>query len=279
MRRVILIFLLLAMAVGSTACIDEADDWVDRVSALETALTTAVDTVYTVESTLSTAQAIIASLETDLAAAQSLVYTLQSDLSATQTDVGAIQSNPVLGLGGFVSVDVNTINDLAGPHVIFTGVNVHVRSGSGATDDGGSLTGLGNLVVGYNEAPAAYTVGRGGSHNLALGSENEFSSYGGFVASYLNVISGPYATVSGGEGNTAGGDYSSVNGGFGNTAGGLHSSVSGGEGNYAGGAFSSVSGGSTNMAGGDFSSVSGGLGVAAPGLYNWAAGACYFCPQ
>src|SRR5438045_3831947 len=36
----------------------------------------------------------------------------------------------------------------------FTGCNVYVQSGSGKTDDnastGGALTGLGNLIVGYN---------------------------------------------------------------------------------------------------------------------------------
>ncbi|MBZ0253910.1 MAG: hypothetical protein K8I02_11280, partial [Candidatus Methylomirabilis sp.] len=69
----------------------------------------------------------------------------------------------------YVQVVQGAMDDLAGPHRVFEGVNVHVRSGGGATDDGGSLTGLGNLVVGYNEADAVTPQGRGGSHNLVVG--------------------------------------------------------------------------------------------------------------
>ena len=37
---------------------------------------------------------------------------------------------------------------------MFHGVNVHIVSGSGATDDNGTLRGLGNLIVDYDEDPA-----------------------------------------------------------------------------------------------------------------------------
>ena len=55
-------------------------------------------------------------------------------------------------LADFVFVEYDSINGLAGPHVIFEGANFHVRSGYGATNDWGSLSGLGNLIIGYNEA-------------------------------------------------------------------------------------------------------------------------------
>ena len=38
-----------------------------------------------------------------------------------------------------------TLDGLAPPHVIFDGVNLHVRNGSGQTD---TNNGLGNLVIG-----------------------------------------------------------------------------------------------------------------------------------
>lgn len=149
------------------------------------------------------------------------------------------------------------MNGLAGPHLIFEGVNLHIESGSGSTDDGG--TGLGNLVVGYNEAPPGLGAGeRGGSHNLIVGPEHRYASTGGFVAGFRNTISGLSASVSGGVVNTASGVLSSVSGGNGNTASGLDASVSGGKDNTASGDISSVSGGEGNTASGFASSVSGG---------------------
>jgi hypothetical protein len=167
----------------------------------------------------------------------------------------------------FVSVVNGPINGLAGPHLILTGVNVHIRSGAGRTDDGtdsgfmdaipgAELTGLGNLVIGYNEE---LTPGnRGGSHNLILGRFNRFSSFGGLVAGEDNMISAEFASVSGGDGNTASGPLASI---------------CGGSNNQATGQFSSVSGGILNTASGQFSSVSGGINRTAPGDNNWAAGA------
>ncbi len=55
-------------------------------------------------------------------------------------------------LADFVLVEYEGINGLVGPHVIFEGANLHIRSGYGATNDGGSPSGLGNLIIGYNEA-------------------------------------------------------------------------------------------------------------------------------
>jgi hypothetical protein len=34
------------------------------------------------------------------------------------------------------------------------GANLYLQSGSGATNKGGYRLGLGNLIIGYNEAPA-----------------------------------------------------------------------------------------------------------------------------
>ena len=203
----------------------------------------------------------------------------------------------------FVHVETGEINRLAGPHWIVEGANVHVRSGSGETGDGcniddpncESLTGLGNLIVGYNEkarrggdpSPHEPPEKRTGSHNLVVGKWHSYPGFGGFVAGSRNFITGPYASVTGGTYNMASGDVSSVSGGHHNLASGpgasvsgghrndasgLVASVSGGQGNKASGVFASVSGGFRNEANGDWASVSGGQDGEAPDNFNWVAG-------
>ncbi len=166
----------------------------------------------------------------------------------------------------FVHVDPKTINGLAGPHWIFEGVNVHVRSGTGSThgpcsDDPGCARsrGLGNLLVGYNEGLRSQARVRTGTHNLIVGSEHQYISSGGFVAGHQNGIWGDAASVTGGVGNRALGDNATVCGGELNIASGTSASVGGGFENWARGNFSSVSGGDGNTAVGEWSSVSGGF--------------------
>jgi uncharacterized phage infection (PIP) family protein YhgE len=73
-----------------------------------------------------------------------------------------------------------------GDDVYFTACNVHVISGSGATD--GAVNGLGNLIVGYNEDAA--TLGaegpsaRGGSHNLVVGPGHTYMDFPRFSGHY-----------------------------------------------------------------------------------------------
>ena len=185
----------------------------------------------------------------------------------------------------FVRVETEEMNFLAGPHWIIEGANVHVRSGSGTTLDGcgrsdpdypncESLTGLGNLIVGYNDRDRG-VQDRSGSHNLVVGRGHSYSSFGGLVAGGFNTIHGAYASVCGGERNIASGDFSSVSGGFRNRATERDSSVSGGHTNEASGFVSSVSGGAGNLASGAFSSVSGGEHRVAPDEFDWAAGGLF----
>jgi hypothetical protein len=170
-----------------------------------------------------------------------------------------------------------------GNDIFFDGVNVHVRNGSGNTE---TTNGTGNLIVGYNELRGSGDT-RTGSHNLVVGKEHNFSSYGGLVAGIYSSVSGPYASVSGGSYNTASGLYSSVSGGYSNTASGWeasvsggrnntaseeHSSVSGGFSNTASSLDSSVSGGSFNMASGGQCNVSGGYSNTASGQYSSVSG-------
>ncbi|MGC9323289.1 MAG: hypothetical protein ACP5G0_00940 [Desulfomonilia bacterium] len=153
--------------------------------------------------------------------------------------------------------------------ITFSGVNVHIVSGSGSTD--GVVNGLGNLIVGYNELRGSGDD-RSGSHTIVVGSRNNYSSYGGFIAGYLNSISQLYASVSGGLLNTANGEYASVSGGSGNTSSGYGSSISGGASNTASGPGSSIGGGASNTASGNCSTISAGEQNTASGDYSIVSG-------
>ena len=160
--------------------------------------------------------------------------------------------------------------DTTAQSTTFSGCNVFVNDGGGTTDTivanaGGD--GLGNLTIGYNAAANDLGSGdiRTGSHNLIIGDLNNYSSYGGMVVGYDNMISYSYASIGGGIGNAANGNFASIGGGIANKVRGDYSSVSGGSNNKAIGVGSSVSGGSFNTASGNYASVSGGGGNKASG--------------
>jgi Collagen triple helix repeat (20 copies) len=153
------------------------------------------------------------------------------------------------------------------PTVQFSGVNVQVVSGAGSTS--GALNGMGNLVIGYDENAS---LSQTGSHNLVLGEQQTFTSYGGIVAGFTNTISAPFASVTGGAKNQATGKEASISGGWTNTAGGEWSSVSGGGKNQATGKEASISGGWINTASAEDSSVSGGRENKAGNEYTWLGG-------
>jgi hypothetical protein len=153
-------------------------------------------------------------------ALEKAVAILKAQVADLQTRVATIEANNALELGPFVLVKDGGDNDLPGPNIFFKGANIHIVSGSGATDDGGATPlGLGNLIIGYDEPPASLNAGdRGGSHNLVIGPGHKFLSFGGFVAGANNIVSGADASVAGGENNTASGAASVVVGGNGNSA-------------------------------------------------------------
>jgi hypothetical protein len=139
----------------------------------------------------------------------------------------------------------------SGRNMFITGANLHLRNGLGSTDcideQGQEIPdcpkGLGNLIVGYNELRGEGRDIRTGSHNVVVGSQHNFSRFGGLVVGLRNTISGDFSSVSGGQDNQASGKHSSVSGGVENFAIGKHSSVSGGQENQASGVAASVSGG------------------------------------
>ncbi|HEY0792000.1 MAG TPA: hypothetical protein VGD78_13125 [Chthoniobacterales bacterium] len=215
----------------------------------------------------------VSSLEEAVAALQVQLNRLQTRNDTLQAQVTKLQSNNALALGPFVRVDYNQKAGVEGPNLIFSGVNIHLVSGSGATDDGGNPRGLGNLIIGYNEDPGSRGVSlepgdRGGSHNLVIGRYHRFSraAFGGFVAGEFNTIQNEGASVTGGGNNTASGGFSMVSGGFQNIARGEGASVAGGVSNVASDG-ASVAGGFQNTASGDLATVSG-------GWHNRAGGTC-----
>jgi len=172
------------------------------------------------------AQVTVGQLQARIVALENLAATLKANIDAEAAarvaaddtlqqniDNGAMPQN-LLDLASYVSVDPGTLNDLAGPHVIFSGANVHVRNGRGQT---ATTNGLGNLIVGYDE-PGWNLSARTGSHNIVVGELHGYVSYGGLVAGFDNTISGPHGSVSGGTSNIASGGLASVSGGNNNTA-------------------------------------------------------------
>ena len=157
----------------------------------------------------------------------------------------------------------------SGDNVYVTGANLHIRNKMDATETG---NGLGNLIVGYNELRGDETDDRTGSHNIVVGNQHSFASYGGLVAGHRNTISGPYASVSGGYKNAASYQYSSVSGGEINWANSHASCVGGGYNNTASGKWSFVSGGRYCIASGDYSRAGGGYGNVASGNYSSVGG-------
>ncbi|RWX46827.1 hypothetical protein H206_03567, partial [Candidatus Electrothrix aarhusensis] len=147
----------------------------------------------------------VVSEQKDIIAAQQILITaLQNDLTDAKEDIEAIEPRrsdaeilSVMSEAGYVTgphtaesplIPYLTVDDEN--NIYITGANLHIRSGSGATN--GNVNGLGNLIVGYNESNDDIKTG---SHNLVIGKYHSYSSYGGFVAGYDNQISGIFSSV------------------------------------------------------------------------------------
>ncbi|HIN41026.1 MAG TPA: hypothetical protein EYM86_01045 [Flavobacteriales bacterium] len=179
-----------------------------------------------------------AEIQIDGVALTEVITQLQSTLTLQQVYIEQLQQ--------YISVTDQT--------VLISGANLQVVNGDGMTDVG--VNGTGNIIIGYNEDNGDV---KSGSHNLVVGKNHTYSSYGGIVLGIDNSIEGAYSSVSGGRNNTASAYNSSVSGGWQNTASGNYSSVSGGYFNTASGLGSFVLGGLYNTASGNYSSASGGF--------------------
>jgi hypothetical protein len=143
-----------------------------------------------------------------------------------------------------------------GTDMKIVGANVYVQNGDGATE---TENGVGNLTIGYNEARADGTDARDGSHNLILGSRNNYTGSGGAVFGMQNSISERMNSVLGGILNTASGSFNTILAGQFNKASAFGGSVSGGFSNTVAGNYGSVSGGEARTANGPMDWAAGGL--------------------
>jgi hypothetical protein len=249
-----------------------ADGVPAQIAALQAQITSLQATVSTLQSSNSTLQSQVTSL-------QGTVSSLQGTVSALQGQVSTIAANPVLQLATYVTLlpaSGGPYNGVNGPILQFHNINLQLVDGSGETDDNttgllngnssGTLTGLGNLIIGYDEPLPSGPPSRAGSHNLVVGAWHGFPSVGGLVAGFANQPAGVFSTVSGGEFGVASGMAASVSGGRNNSATNIYDSVSGGQFGVASGGSSSVTGGQNNAASGFTADVTGGFDNAAKGL-------------
>ena len=260
-----------------------------RLKALESKVVTLQSTVVTLQSRVSdldlkvAQQTAVNNMQVnEISSLKGTVQKHQSDNVAQSSQIAALADNlrqmqaTVLELqhqGSEITALTNKLAHVSrvGNDLFITGANLHIVNGLGATNGDPNRTGtshtngVGNLIVGYNEHRGQGDT-RSGSHNLVVGSYQNFSSYGGFVAGVSNDITGPFTSVVGGEFNKASGRHASVSGGKSNAATGESASVSGGQSNIASGRYASVSGGSGNAASDLFACVSGGTSNTASGL-------------
>jgi hypothetical protein len=220
---------------------------------------------------------------------QTEITELKAVVVALRQQVVTINSSSVMALVPFVTVDPNPELGVIGPNIVFHGANIHVESGSGATDDNGNITGLGNLIIGYNEAvstPGTYTYYpsvnyRYGSHNLIVGRYNTWGStslpaFGGFVAGERNSIFGEAQSILGGTSNsiqvasTEGSSQSVIVGGAENQIIGTSCVVVGGQENAVYGSNSVVLGGYACEGNGEEAVILGGFGLDIAGASNFS---------
>lgn len=223
------------------------------------------------ESAVSALEAKVTALQGEHKTLTEKVSTLEGAKTALEGKLGAIEAG-----GGAFAAKIGALETTLagvtrkGSTLTFSGMNLEIDSGSGAT--AGAVNGLGNLFIGYNEHEGEQT----GSNNLVVGEKQTFTSYGGIVAGLANTIGAPFASVTGGQYNIASDSWSSVVGGCDNVAGSVAvptgpcsnqaEAVLGGASNQASGIESAVSGGQSNRAEATIASVTGGFNNSAKGL-------------
>jgi hypothetical protein len=234
-------------------------------------------------------------------ALEKVVFDVKQSVEMMEQRLVELLANPVFSLEGHVRLEPGPLQGLRGPHVVIEGANLHVRSGSSATDDGGTPLGLGNLVIGYDADTEADDT-RSGSHNLVVGDEHGFSSTGGVLAGFdhdvsalggvalggrshrvsgvasvalgglEHTVAGDVALAAGGEAASATALSTTIVGGAAHGASEIAASVFGGSGNQASGVGAVASGGRGNTASGQESAVRGGRANEASGRLSSVSG-------
>lgn len=183
----------------------------------------------------------------------------QDQVDALEAENGELQVQLDDALARLDTLETYLEIDTENHTVSVVGANFMVKSGAGATD--AEPNGLGNLIVGYDEADESSE--KTGSHNLIAGTENSYTSYGGVVFGLHNVIAGPFASALGGSSNTVTDDvwHGVVVGGTDNISSGNYGVCVGGRDNdAASGQAAVVVGGTENTADANESVIVGGRG-------------------
>jgi hypothetical protein len=126
--------------------------------------------------------------------------------------------------------------------IYFTGVDVHVRNGSGSTD--GEPDGTGNLILGWNEVDDEDE--RTGSHNLVIGSRHTWTGHSGLISGLDNTLRSDASVAVGGQGNIVTGAGAAAIGGQDNEVAGEDAVAVGGAANFVEGEVAVASGGFGN---------------------------------
>lgn len=278
-----------AQAQGIPARVDALQAQLDQalatIAQLKTALKAEADARKAADATLQgnidvmsgggvTQASVDAAVGAEAAARMAADTLLQGNINTEAAQRGAFDATlaSVSALAPYVTVDTGTINDLAGPHVIFSGVNLHVRSGD-VSGNSYIQNGRGNLVIGYNEpSDSSFPAERGGSHNVVVGPNHRYNFGVGLIVGGSSRLGNDGASVSGGFMNTASGLFASAGAGLRNEASGDFAAVSGGADNVASGNTSAVTAGQLNQATGDLSVVSGGFNNVSSGVFSVVGG-------
>ena len=238
-----------------------------RLSTVETNQVTQSSRIDGIAMSVGSLQSADTAFDTRLGAAE-------GDISSNDGEIAAIDTRSQNNQNAITAIDDRTASmSVVGADVFFTGVNLHVRNGTGTTS--GTVNGTGNLIVGYDEARSTDSD-KSGSHNIIFGRGANYTSYGGLVGGFQNSVTGTHAVALTGQGGVSSGPSSAIisgiNGvsssttsvvvtGYENTASGFRAGVLSGWQNDASGSYSSVLGGEDNISSATYSSIGGGRAV------------------
>jgi len=172
---------------------------------------------------------------------------------------------------GYVSTIAGGNSNQASGQFAFVGGGQNNTAGKNYASIGG---GFGNSATGIKATIAGGGRTNDSDANTGNRVSDDFGTVGGGGNNQAgdNAGANPYATVAGGQQNTASGIASAVGGGNINTASGNSAVVTGGSGNLASGFEAGIAGGFSNTASGQYSFVGGGQNNIASGDNSFAAG-------
>lgn len=183
--------------------------------------------------------------------------------------IGTTDNQPlVLRSNGVVAGRLQNNQTFPGGGLTLNTANVSFGApGNGITAGaiGATISGGGGAFIAVSPARAVNSV------------TDSYGSVGGGAGNRAGDAAGTvddarYASIGGGQNNSASGPHSRIGGGERNTASARHSTVGGGQANTASGQAATVAGGQENVTAGDFGSIPGGTGNVASSIYASALG-------